>query len=202
MAISLQKGQRISLEKEAQGIEKLCVGVNWGAIEKKSLFGRKSQEAVDLDASAALFAENKQLLDIVYFGQLGSKCGSIRHSGDDRVGDTGGDDGLDNEVINVELNRVPANVHQIVFVLNSFRGQDFAAIPFASIRIYEGTPSRVDKVIATFDIANDATFSGKVSMVMGKLYRHGAEWKFTTFGDATSDNRLEQTLQTVANKYL
>lgn len=201
MAISLQKGQRISLEKEANGIEKLCVGVNWGAIEKKSLFGKK-QEAVDLDASVGLFSEDKQLVDVVYFGQLASKCGSIRHSGDDRVGDTGGDDGLDNEVIVVDLTRVPASVAQIVFVLNSFRGQDFADIPFASIRIYEGTPGRVDKIIATFDIANDANFKGKVSMVMGKLYRHSGAWKFTSLGESTNDKRLEQTLQTVAANYL
>lgn len=202
MAISLQKGQRISLEKGGQSLEKLCIGVNWGAIEKKSLFGSKKQEAVDLDASAGLFNANKERVDIVYFGQLASRCGSVRHSGDDRVGDTGGDDNLDNEVISVDLTKVPNTVDQIVFVLNSFRGQDFADIPYASIRIYEGTPSRVDNVVATFDIANDATFKGKVSMIMGKLYRHGTEWKFTTFGDATEDKRLEQTLATVATKYL
>lgn len=201
MAISLQKGQRISLEKGGQSLEKLCVGVNWGAIQKKGLFGTK-QEAVDLDASAGLFSADKQRVDIVYFGQLNSKCGSIHHSGDDRVGDSGGDDNLDNEVITVDLAKVPSTVEQIVFVLNSFRGQDFADIPFASIRIYEGTPGRVDNVVATFDIANDATFKGKVSMIMGKLYRHGDAWKFTSLGDATEDKRLEQTLQTVIDKYL
>lgn len=202
MAISLQKGQRISLEKNGKGIEKLCVGVNWGAIEKKGLFGGKKYEAVDLDASVGLFNAQKERVDIVYFGQKKSKCGSVNHSGDDLVGDTGGDDGLDNEVITVNLASVPSSVDQIVFVLNSFRGQDFADIPFASIRIYEGTPGRVDNVIATFDIANDATFKGKVSMIMGKLYRHGSEWKFTTFGESTDDKRLEQTLATVAAKYL
>lgn len=201
MAISLQKGQRISLEKGGKSIEHLCVGVNWGAIQKKGLFGKK-QEAVDLDASAGLFSADKQRVDIVYFGQLNSKCGSIHHSGDDKIGDSGGDDNLDNEVITVDLTRVPSTVEQIVFVLNSFRGQDFADIPFASIRIYEGTPGRVDNVIATFDIANDATFKGKVSMIMGKLYRHDAAWKFTSLGDATDDKRLEQTLATVAEKYL
>jgi tellurium resistance protein TerZ len=202
MAISLQKGQRISLDKGGQGIEKLCVGVNWGAIEKKSLFGGKKHEAVDLDASVGLFSADKQKVDIVYFGQKVSKCGSIRHSGDDLVGDTGGDDGLDNEVITVDLAKVPSSIDQIVFVLNSFRGQDFADIPYASIRIYEGTPAKVDNVVATFDIANDATFKGKVSMIMGKLYRHGGAWKFTSIGDSTEDKRLEQTLQTVATKYL
>lgn len=202
MAISLQKGQRISLEKGGKSLESLCVGVNWGAIEKKGLFGGKKHEAVDLDASAGLFSASKERVDIVYFGQKKSKCGSVNHSGDDLVGDTGGDDDLDNEVIVVDLAKVPSTVDQIAFVLNSFRGQDFAAIPYASIRIYEGTPGRVDNVVAKFDIANDATFKGKVSMVMGKLYRHDAQWKFASIGDATDDKRLEQTLQTVAERYL
>ncbi len=201
-AISLQKGQRISLAKGGNGLEKICVGVNWGAIEKKGLFGRMKKVAVDLDASVGLFAENKQLLDKVYFGQLSSKCGSIRHSGDDLTGDMDGDDGLDNEVIVVDLTKIPETVNQVVFVLNSFQGQDFASIPFASIRIYEGTPERVDDIIATYDIANDTTFSGKVSMIMGKLYRHTGAWKFTSIGDSTSDRKLEQTLQTASTQYL
>jgi tellurium resistance protein TerZ len=201
MSINLQKGQRISLEKDGKGIEKLCVGVNWGAIKKKGLFGSK-MEAVDLDASAGLFTEAKELADVVYFGQLRSKCGSVRHSGDDRVGDTQGDDGLDNEVMVIDLTQVPANIHQIVFILNSFRGQDFADIPFASIRIYEGSPQQVDNVLAKFDVANDASFKGNVSLILGKLYRYNDQWKFTSFGEATADKRLEQTLKTVANRYL
>ncbi len=202
MAISLQKGQRISLAKGGNNLEKICVGVNWGAIEKKSLFGKIKKVAVDLDASVGLFSENKQLVDVVYFGQLASKCGAIRHSGDDLTGDMEGDDGLDNEVIVVDLTQIPASISQVVFVLNSFQGQDFASIPFASIRIYEGTPDRVDNIIATYDIANDASFSGKVSMIMGKLYRHSGAWKFTSIGDSTKDKKLEQTLKTVATSYL
>jgi tellurium resistance protein TerZ len=202
MAISLQKGQRISLAKGGNSLEKICVGVNWGAIEKKILFGKIKKVAVDLDASVGLFSENKQLVDVIYFGQLVSKCGSIRHSGDDLTGDMDGDDGLDNEVIMVDLTKIPDSVNQVIFVLNSFQGQDFATIPFASIRIYEGTPERVDDIIATYDIANDASFSGKVSMIMGKLYRHSGAWKFTSIGDSTKDKKLEQTLKTASANYL
>ncbi|MDQ7090443.1 MAG: TerD family protein [Methylococcales bacterium] len=202
MVISLQKGQRISLEKAGKGLEKICVGVNWGAIEKKGLFGKLKKVGVDLDASVGLFSDDKKLIGKVYFGKLASQCGSIRHSGDDLTGDTEGDDGLDNEVITVDLTAVPANVSQLVFVLNSFNGQDFASIPFASIRVYEGTPSRVDEIVATYDIANDATFSGKVSMVLGKLYRHADAWKFTSLGDSTEDRKLDATLKTVERKYL
>ncbi|MCK5924708.1 MAG: TerD family protein [Methylococcales bacterium] len=202
MAISLQKGQRISLAKEGSHLTKMCVGVNWGAIEKKGLFGKMKKASVDLDASVGLFSESKQLLDKVFFGQLASTCGSIVHSGDDLTGDMDGDDGLDNEVIVVDLTKIPENIAQVVFVLNSFQGHDFASIPFASIRIYEGTPSRVDEVIARYDIANDASFSGKVSMVLGKLYRHNKAWKFTSIGDANEDKKLDATLKTVTQKYL
>lgn len=200
MAISLQKGQKISLEKNnGTTLNNLCVGVNWGAIEKKGFFGTK-KTAVDLDASCAVFDSNKQLLDVVYFGQL--TAAGIRHSGDDLTGDMDGDDGLDNEVINVNLDQVAYNADQIVFVLNSFRGQDFKTIPFASIRLYEGTESRVDSVHATYDIANDPKFAGSVSMVLGKLYKHNGNWKFAAVGDTTPDRELKGTIGTVARAYL
>ncbi|MDR0758088.1 MAG: TerD family protein [Tannerella sp.] len=203
MAIKLEKGQRINLEKSnGNKLQNLCVGVNWGAIEKKNCLGRKSMEAVDLDASCATFDGNNKALEIIYFGNLKSKNGSIKHSGDDLTGDMGGDDGLDNEVITVDLAKLPAEVEKIAFVLNSFRGHDFKTIPFASIRIYEGTPSRVNEVFATYDIANDATFAGSVSMVMGVFYKRNGEWKFNAIGEATRDRDLQGTLTTVISKYL
>lgn len=202
MSISLQKGQRISLEKNGNPLKRMCVGVNWGAIEKKGLFGGIKKEAVDLDASVGIYNENKQTLDVVYFGSLTSKCGAIKHSGDDQTGDMDGDDGLDNEVIVVDLDRVDSSANSIVFVLNSFRGHDFKAIPFATIRLYEGTPDRVDNVLATFNIANDAKFAGSVSMVMGKLYKNKDSWKFGAIGEPTSDRKLEETIKTVSTQYL
>jgi len=200
MAISLQKGQRISLEKEDGGqLTQMCVGVNWGAIDKKGLFGKK-KVAVDLDASCGTFDSNKNALEVIYYGQLRGQ--GIQHSGDDLTGDMEGDDGLDNEVIMVNLSQVRPETDQIVFVLNSFQGQDFKDIPFASIRLYEGTPDRVDKVHATFDIANDPKFSGSVSMVMGKLYKKTGQWKFTAIADATRDKKLQDTMKTVQAQYL
>lgn len=202
MAINLQKGQRIDLRKaDGQTLTSACVGINWGAITKKGLFGTK-KEAVDLDASCVMYGADKQAQEVVYFGNLASKNGSIRHSGDDLVGDVDGNDGLDNEVITVDFSRVDANTEYVAFVLNSYQGQDFATIPFASIRIYEGTPTNVKEVFATYDIANDPAYSGHVSMVMGVFYRRNGEWKFNAVGDATTDRKLEQTIQTVQQKFL
>lgn len=210
MAISLQKGQRISLEKNGKTLKSFCIGVNWGAIEKRterrSFFGGSkleiTKEAVDLDASVGLFSVNKSLVDVVYFGHLISNCNGVHHSGDDRTGDMGGDDGLDNEVITVNLDCIAPNVNYIVFVLNSFQGHDFKDIPFATIRLYEGTPKNVVEIFATYDIAHDAKFSGSVSMIMGKLYKHNGAWKFNAIGVPTKDRKLQETLVTVANNYL
>ena len=204
MAINLQKGQRISLEKSnGSKLQNVCVGINWGAIEKKGLFGlSKSKEAVDLDASCALYNENKQLLEVVYFGNLTSKNGSVKHSGDDLTGDMGGDDGLDNEIITLDFSKLDENVAYVAFVLNSFRGHDFGTIPFASIRIYEGTTKQVTEVFAKFDIANGANFAGHVSMVMGVFYKKNGEWKFNAIGEPTKDKKLEETVKTVTQSYL
>ena len=201
MAVNLKKGQKISLKKEnGANLDSFCVGANWGAIEKKGFFGGTSMESVDLDLSLGMFDGEKRLQQTVYFGN--TKERGIQHSGDDLIGDTSGDDGLDNEVIVVNLNEIPRGIEQIVFVLNSYRGQDFATIPFASIRLYEGTARSVKEVVAKFNISNDKRFAGYVSMVLGKLYRRNGEWKFSAIGEATQDRRLNDTLGTVARQFL
>ena len=201
MAINLSKGQKISLKKSnGSDLTSFCVGANWGAIDKKGFFGGSSKQAVDLDLSVGMFDANKNTADVIYFGKL--EASGIKHSGDDRTGDVDGDDGLDNEVVQINLNQVPANVEQLVFILNSFQGQDFATIPFASIRLYEGTPERVNDIVATYNIASDAQYSGSVSMILGKLYRRNGEWKFSAIGEPTKDAKLEDTIKTIEARYL
>ena len=206
MAIDLQKGQRIDLTKKSGSqLSNFCVGVNWGAIEKtkRGFFGKKQVvEAVDLDASCIMVGAQKELLDVVFFQQLRSKDGAITHSGDDRTGDVGGDDGLDNEVISVQLDRLSPQVDQVIFFLNSFEGHDFAIVPFASIRLYEGTPTRVNEIFATYDIASAPEYRGHTSMVMGKVYQKNGEWKFNAIGDPTRDPDLKHTINTIMHKYL
>src|SRR5690606_782590 len=135
----------------------------------------------------------KNPVDIVYFGNLKSKDGSIKHSGDDLTGDIGGDDGLDNEVLTLDFSKINRSVESVAFVLNSFQGHDFGIIPFASIRIYEGTPTRVNNIFATYNITKGNDFPGHSSMVMGVFYRRNGEWKFNAIGEPTKDKKLEQT---------
>jgi len=202
MAINLEKGQRINLEKSnGSKLINICVGVNWGAIEKKGLFGTK-KEAVDLDASCAVYDDKKNHIDSVNFKKLISADRAIKHSGDDLTGDLNGDDGLDNEVITLDFSQLTPAANHVAFFINSFRGQDFKDIPFASIRIYEGTPTRVSQEFARYDIANDASFAGNVSMVLGVFYKRNDEWKFSAIGVPTNDKKLEQTIVTIQQNHL
>jgi tellurium resistance protein TerZ len=225
MAINLQKGQKIDLRKTTgEALTNFCVGVNWGAIEttKPGFFGfgsKKVVEDVDLDLSCVMLNQNGEMMDWIYspeynawlsknnfpLGKLTSNDGGLKHSGDDRQGDVGGDDGLDNEIITVDLNRVKPEVDKIYFFLNIYLNQgqsfDFAQIPFAKIRMYEGTPTRVNSVFSNYDIVTDASYRGKRALILGKLYRKNGEWKFDAIGDATEDSIFIQTIQKIVQNY-
>ncbi|QHI37710.1 Stress response protein SCP2 [Kordia antarctica] len=223
MAINLSKGQKIDLRKNtasgtSTNLLKFCVGVNWGAIQRSYMMEEKKGgflgfggtiekvqknfvEAVDLDASCCMFDANKNVVDVVSFKQLTSKDGAIIHSGDDREGDTDGDDGLDNEIISVDLTRINPSIEKVVFFLNSYKKQDFATVPFASIRLYEGTPDKVTQIFATYDVSSDPSFKGYVSMVMGALYKNNGEWKFNAIGDPSTAVDLQETITVITQKY-
>lgn len=201
--IRLSKGSSISLEKEGKQLEEVCIGLNWGAITKKSFFGLLNDTvSVDLDGSATLFDKDGKELDTVYYGKLMSKCRGVLHSGDDLTGDLYGDDGKDNEVILVKLNKVRPNVHSIVFHLTSYKKQDFCTIPFAKIRIYEGTRKVVDRVLASYNVAGEEKFSGKISMVMAKLQRVGDNWKFEALGDPSDGRNIYEVIDDIQRRFV
>lgn len=219
MAIKLEKGQRINLEKGSGAkLTNFCVGCNWGAITKKAFFGLTTTTVdVDLDLSCLLFNEKGEVVDHIWSplynlgkiglpqGKLDSNDRALHHTGDDLTGDQDGDDGLDNEIITVDLAHVSSNVNSIVFFLNIYNNNDyqgdFSGIPYASIRMYEGTPTKVKEVFAQYDVATKTDCVGKRALVMGKLYRRNGEWKFAAIGDAFEDRSIALTIARVAKDY-
>jgi tellurium resistance protein TerZ len=193
--IVLTKGSGISLVKADKPLESVAVGLNWGAINQKSFFGLFSNDvAVDLDGTVTLFDEQKRPLETVYYGSLKSSDGSVKHSGDDRSGDVGGDDGRDNEVITIDLSKISPQVSIIYIYLNSFNQFHFGEIPFTKVRVFEGDRKRVDHVLATFNLNAESGFDGKVSMVMGKLVKENGTWKFIAIGQAIAAKDIEGTI--------
>lgn len=190
MAISLVKGQKISLEKESGGtLSKVVMGLGWDAKQTSGLFGLfKKEQSIDLDASCVLFDENKTKLDEVWFRQLKSRDGSIVHTGDNRTGAGEGDD----EQIIVDLAKVPSNVKTLVFVVNSFTGQNFSQIDNAFCRIVNHSN---DKEIARYNLSCQGNHT---AMVMAKVYRHNNEWKMHAIGENCSGQTFNDLMPVMA----
>ena len=126
------------------------------------------------------------------------------HTPDDTEGDKGGDDGLDNEIITVDLTKVNPVIDQIFFFLNIYqpRNIDFQRITYVAIRMYEGTPKKVKSIFAQYDVAKENQFMGKNALIMGKLYRRNGDWKFAAIGDAFDDqNDIRQTVKRILTSY-
>jgi tellurium resistance protein TerZ len=169
MAINLEKGQKINLTKaDGSSLQRIKMGLGWDTAS--GMFGLGG--SIDLDASALMFDENKTLVENVYFGHLYSNDGSIRHSGDNLTGAGDGDD----EVINVDLTTVPTRVTQIVFTINSYRGQTFDKVANCFARLVDTVSNNE---IAIYKLAEKGSHTG---MIMAKLYRHNGTWKMSALG--------------------
>ena len=190
MSVNLQKGQKISLDKEAGGaLTKITMGLGWDAIKSKGLFGIGSKSAdVDLDASCIMFDEAGQMVDSVWFRQLKSKDGSIVHTGDNRTGAGDGDD----EQIIVDLSAVPASVKSLVFTVNSFTGQSFSQVNNAYCRIINAANQQE---VAKYDLSVQGAHTAQI---LAKLYRHGGEWKMHAIGENGTGRTLQDLMPQIA----
>lgn len=176
MAISLTKGQAISLEKTTgTTLTQVKMGLGWDVAKPKGLFGAfTSNNSIDLDASCLLFDAAGQNTDIVYFRQLHSKDGSIQHMGDNLTGAGDGDD----EVINVDLTKVPANVAHLVFTVSSYRGQTFDKVENAYCRLLDNKSTE----IAKFNLSAQGSHTGQI---MVRLSRQNSDWNLHAIGHNT-----------------
>jgi tellurium resistance protein TerZ len=204
--INLTKDQIINLSKapaalnESTGLRKVSFGLDWGMISRGGILGfGKTKEKVDLDASAVLMDANKNIVEIVYFGNQTSSKGTVRHSGDDRGGDDA-DDGKDNEVIKVNLECMTEATH-VAFVLNSYSGQDFGQLPYVRIRAYTGDREvpLESQILGKMELSKDPSYNGKTSMVMGIVSKVGNEWTFKAVGQATSDRDVRDLARSSRN---
>lgn len=191
MGINLQKGQKISLEKDGGGgLSRVVMGLGWDAASNKKsgmlgrMFGGGDGGNIDLDASCLLFDDQGNLIDAVWFRQLRSKDGSIQHTGDNLTGEGEGDD----EQIKVDLSRVPANVKSLVFTVNNYTGQDFSRVENAFCRLVDDGSNQE---IARYDLSCQGSHN---AMVMAKVYRHNNAWKMHAIGESGQGRTFEQLM--------
>lgn len=174
MAVNLSKGQKVDLTKGNPGLSRLIIGLGW---DTNKYDGGAD---FDLDAAAFLLAASGKVAsdsDFVFYGNLKHASGGVEHTGDNLTGEGEGDD----EVIKVDLSKVPSSVEKVAFTVTIYdaevRKQNFGQVSNAYIHI-------IDEVSHTelvrFDLGED--FSIETAVVVGELYRNNGEWKFNAIG--------------------
>ncbi|WP_305766929.1 TerD family protein [Candidatus Epulonipiscium viviparus] len=193
MAVSLQKGQKISLTKERPGLSQVIIGLGWDAKNQKaSLFSKT--KPFDCDASI-LALSNKKLTnnsDVIYYGNLSHPSGAITHLGDNLTGDGDGDD----EQIIVDFSKMPPSLDSLIVVVNIYqsteRKQHFGNVKNAFIRIVD---PKNNIELCRYNLTDD--YSNLTALIFGELYKKDSEWRFNAIGQGTTD----PTLNSLIKKY-
>ncbi|MCX5419920.1 TerD family protein [Streptomyces sp. NBC_00078] len=164
--VSLQKNQTVSLVKGGRPLlTQVKMGLGW----EPAFHGKD----IDLDASVIAYGPQRNHIDSCYFGKLTILNGAVKHSGDNLTGEGGGDD----EVIVVDLGRLPQEVTALVFTVNSFSGQKFTEVAKAYCRLIDAA---TDEELVRFDLTGAEAQTG---VLMAKLIRQfSGEWDMTAMG--------------------
>ncbi|MFJ8299509.1 TerD family protein [Streptomyces sp. NPDC094447] len=165
--VSLQKNQTVSLVKGGRPLlSQVKMGLGW----EPAYRGKD----IDLDASVIAYGPQRNHLDSCYFGKLSILNGSVKHSGDNLTGEGAGDD----EVIVVDLGRLPADATGLVFTVNSFSGQKFTEVAKAYCRLIDAATG---EELVRFDLTSAEPQTG---VMMAKLIKQfSGEWEMTAMGE-------------------
>jgi tellurium resistance protein TerD len=174
MAVNLSKGQKVDLTKSNPGLSKITIGLGWDV--------NKYDGGNDFDLDATAFCLNAggkvgSDKDFIFYNNRSNPSGSVVSSGDNQSGAGAGDD----ETLHIDLAAVPADTQKVAFCITIHdaqqRRQNFGQVANAYVRVLN---EATGVELIRYDLGED--FSVETAVVVGELYRHGAEWKFSAVG--------------------
>jgi stress response protein SCP2 len=179
--VSLAKRQTVSLTKQSgPALQSVAVGLGWDPAER----GRN----IDLDASCILFDAGLRKLDLCWFMSKKAGAGAFRHSGDNLTGAGAGDD----ETIEVDLTRIPADVAWLVFTVNSYQRHPFTQVRNAYCRL-------VDRATGAELVRYNLTESEpRTGVLMAALRRVGPTWDMTALGEFADGRTVKKMIEPAA----
>jgi stress response protein SCP2 len=197
MAINLKKGQRISLEKEAPGLEKVMCGLGWDVADKSGgIMGIFQQnQDIDIDASVFCLDANDKLRnnrDVIYYRNLEHPSGAIAHQGDNLTGEGEGDD----EEVFVDLRQIPEEFSKLVFVVNIYdclaRKQDFSTVENAFVRLVNRDNN---EEIARYNLSGQE-YKGQTGIIFAEVFRDDSgKWEMEAVGKGIRIKSLRELVR-------
>lgn len=187
MAVSLTKGQTVSLSKQKPGLSSIAMGLGWDMAESGGFFSKlfASGDSIDLDASCVILDGALRMIDACWFRQLQACSGAVRHQGDNLTGEGDGDD----EVIEADLDRLPQDAKHLLFLVNSFRGQTFDSVKNAFCRILD---RQTGQELARFDLGCQGRSTGQVMACLSRS--ETGDWTMKAIGAPSQGRIFEEML--------
>ncbi len=176
MAVSLTKGQKVSLDKT---LTMALIGLGWDT--------NKYDGGIDFDLDAAAFLldeSGKAISDehFIFYNNLKSPDGAVVHTGDNLTGAGEGDD----EVITIDFKKIPENIKKIAITVTIHdavaRKQNFGQVSNAYVRVAKmaNENDTNGEELIHYDLGED--FSVETAIVVCEIYNTGKEWKFSAVG--------------------
>ncbi len=171
MAVRVLKGQEIDITKNNPGLRKIKIALGWDI---------KKEDNNKFDFDSSVFLCNLEGLALsskhfVFYNNKQDPSGSILHLGDNKTGEEG------EEEIIVYLDKLPSEVHKIVFAVSIHEGekkkQNFGQVESSYLKIIDDEKN--DELIR-FDLKNE--FSMETGIIIGSIFKKNDEWKFKTEG--------------------
>lgn len=190
MAISLRKGQRISLSTASNKVNGIIAGLGWDSSGFDSVTAQKKSE-IDCDLSAILCGLDNKACDVIYFEKRRNSNDSIVLTGDNR---TGGDNGED-EKIYIHFTKLPPNIGKIVLVANIYdaraKRQHFGMIGNAYIKVINW---KTGEEICRYNLTDN--YSNMTGIIIAEIVRFDGGWDFVPSGKPLAEaSRLQSVIK-------
>lgn len=197
MALSLQKGQSLSLSKNSSGgvRTKIRVGLGWELLGQPLDLDVTVYIARDIGGDKFMVEDDRHM---IYFGQKVGPDACVAHSGDNRSGAGDGDD----ETVNVDFTKVESacpNADAVMVFVTIFEAdpsgnplpeskmkQHFGMMGEAYINIYDESTK---ELICDYKLGT--SFNGNSSVHVGNFRKKGAgNWDFEAVGTGFNLNLM------------
>lgn len=172
---TMKRGANVSLTREIPDLPGVVLGASWDAGAESALANNLVMAVVLCDASSRALSDEH----LVFFNQI--------HSPEMSVTELEQVLGEDQEQVEIDFAKVPAEVARIVAVLYVNDGpaqrRTLGQLRSCAVRVLHPADNR--ELVRSEDFV--PALGAETALTMGEIYRHAGEWKFKVLGQGYSD---------------
>jgi tellurium resistance protein TerD len=172
---TMRRGANVTLTREIPGLPGVVLGASWDAGAESALANNLVMAVILCDANSKALSDEH----FVFFNQLSSPELSVTEL-EQVLGE-------DQEQIEIDFAKVPAEVERIVAVLYVNDGpaqrRTLGQLRSCAVRVLHPADNR--ELVRSEDFV--PALGTETALTMGEVYRYGTDWKFKVLGQGYSD---------------